>query len=82
MPTSGRTLMPGLRMSASRKLMPCCARASVSVRTRQKIQSAYCAYDVQILLPLTTYTSVPSGRVLRTARVFSEARSEPALGSE
>ena len=57
--------------------MPCCFFASGSVRTRQKIQSAYCASVVQVFWPLTTYSS-PS----RTAVVFSDARSEPALGSE
>ncbi len=36
----GRTLMPGVRMSISRKLMPRCCWASGSVRTRQKIMSA------------------------------------------
>ena len=35
----GRVLTPGLVMSISKKLMPVCL-AAVSVRTRQKIQSA------------------------------------------
>jgi hypothetical protein len=37
---SGRTVMPGVFMSISRKLMPSCRLSAVaSVRTRQKIQS-------------------------------------------
>lgn len=71
---------PGCFMSTSRKLMPSCLRASVSVRTRQKIQSACCAYEVQILLPLTSFLT-PVG-VWRIARVATAARSDPALGSE
>ena len=35
----GRTVTPGVFMSISRKEMPSCGLASVSVRTRQKIQS-------------------------------------------
>ena len=73
----GRTVTPGLVMSMSRKEMPCCFFAAGSVRTRQKIQSAYWANVVQVFCPLTTYSS-PS----RTAEVFSEARSLPASGSE
>ena len=57
--------------------MPRCFGASGSVRTRQNIQSAICALLVQIFWPFTTKSS-PS----RTARVWSEARSLPAPGSE
>ena len=49
----GCTVMPGLFMSASRKLMPRCLGASGLVRARKKIQSDRCAPDVQIFAPLT-----------------------------
>ena len=61
----------------SRNEMPRCFLASGSVRTRQKIQSPYWPSVVQVFWPLTTNSS-PS----RTAVVRSEARSEPASGSE
>src|ERR1700735_4174525 len=64
-------------MSTSTNEMPSCFLASGSVRTRQKIQSAHCASVVHVFWPLITYVS-PS----RTALVVSDARSEPALGSE
>ena len=57
--------------------MPDCCLALVSVRTRQNIQSAKWPSVFQVFWPLTTKWS-PS----RTARVRSEARSEPAPGSE
>ena len=72
----GRTVTPGDFMSISRKEMPVCGLPSVEVRTRQKIQSPYCASVVQVFWPLTMYLSP-----LRSARVFSEARSEPEPGS-
>ena len=50
----GRTEMPGVFMSISRKLMPSCLRAACSVRTSANIQSASCAKVVQIFWPLTT----------------------------
>ena len=50
----GRTVTPGVFMSISRKEMPSCFLAVGSVRTRQKIQSAYCASVVQVFWPLTT----------------------------
>ncbi|MOA19089.1 hypothetical protein D3C78_1394440 [compost metagenome] len=50
----GRTVMPGVFMSISRKEMPRCCCASGSVRTRQKIQSACWARVVQIFWPFTT----------------------------
>ena len=48
----GRVLTPGEVMSIRMKLMPVCFLA-VSVRTRQNIQSASSAYEVQIFWPLT-----------------------------
>ena len=56
--------------------MPLCFGASGSVRAIMNIQWAYCAPDVQIFCPLITKSS-PS----RTARVCSDARSEPEPGS-
>ena len=51
----GRTSIPGVFMSISRKEMPSCRFAAAgSVRTRQKHQSALCAVLVQIFWPLTT----------------------------
>ena len=55
-------------------LLPFC---SGSVRHSRIIQSACTAWPVQILLPLTTYSS-PS----RMAVVFRWVRSEPPSGSE
>ena len=49
----GRTVMPGVFMLISRKLMPSCWRPSVLVRTRQKIQSAYWPSVFQVFWPLT-----------------------------
>ena len=72
----GRTLTPGLFMSISRKLMPVCGLPEVSVRTRQKIQSPYWPSVVQVFWPLTMYLSPR-----RSARHFTEARSEPEPGS-
>ncbi len=57
--------------------MPRCFGASGSVRASMNIQSARWAPEVQIFWPLMTYSS-PS----RTARVCSDARSDPAPGSE
>lgn len=57
--------------------MPWCFGASGSVRTRQNIQSARWAVEVQIFWPLTTHAP-PS----RRAEVLSAARSDPAPGSE
>ena len=72
----GRTVMPGDFMSMSRNEMPVCGLPSVLVRTRQKIQSPYCPSVVQVFWPFTMYLSPR-----RSARVFTEARSEPAPGS-
>ena len=57
--------------------MPACFFTSGLVRTSVKIQSPYWPSVVQVFWPLTTYSS-PS----RTALVRSDARSEPASGSE
>jgi hypothetical protein len=73
----GRTVMPGSVMGISRNEMPSCGLALGSVRTRQNSMSAIIAWEVQIFWPSTTQWSPSS-----TARVRSEARSEPALGSE
>src|SRR5271166_1653678 len=68
---------PVLSMSNRMKLIPSCLGAFGSVRTRQKIQSALSAYVVQIFEPLTMKLSP-----CNSARVCSDARSEPAPGSE
>ena len=51
--TIGLTVMPGLFMSISRKLIPVCGLPSVLVRTRQKIHSPYWPRVVQVFWPLT-----------------------------
>ena len=56
--------------------MPSCFEASGSVRTRANIQCDSLAFEVQIFWPLTTQKSPSS-----SARVRSEARSEPEPGS-
>jgi hypothetical protein len=69
---------PGESIGNSRNEIPRCFFSAVgSVRTRQKIQSAYWPSVVHVFWPLTTQSS-PS----RTAVVRREARSEPASGSE
>src|ERR1700724_191143 len=73
----GRTVMPLLFMSIRMKEMPVCFFADGSVRHRQKIMSACWASVVQVFWPLTMYLSP-----LRSALVFSEARSEAEPGSE
>ena len=75
---NGFTVTPGDFRSMRRKLIPDCFLATGSVRTRQKIQSAYWAYVVHVFWPVTTKLPLPSS----SARVLSEARSLPALGSE
>ena len=50
----GRTVIPGVAMSTSRKEMPSCFLACLSVRTSRKIQFASVASVVQIFWPLTT----------------------------
>ncbi len=58
-------------------MRPRCLGASLSVRATSMHHFAWCAYVVQTFWPVTTHSSP-----LRTARVFSEARSEPDPGSE
>ena len=50
----GFTVMPGVAMSTSRKEMPSCFFAFLSVRTSRKHQLASIASVVQIFWPLTT----------------------------
>jgi hypothetical protein len=57
--------------------MPCCFFSVRDVRTRPNIQFASRACVVQILLPVHTRWSPSS-----TAAIDSDARSEPASGSE
>ena len=73
----GRTVTPFDFMSNTMKEMPICFFALVSVRQRQKIMSACWASVVQVFWPLMMYLSP-----LRSALVFSEARSDPEPGSE
>ena len=73
----GRGRTPGSAMSISRKLIPSCFFTVGSVRTRQKIQSDTCAFEVQILWPLTRKCSP-----CNTALVDRLARSDPDPGSE
>ena len=68
--------MPGDFMSINKKEMPVWGLPSVLVRTRQKIHSPYWPRVVQVFWPFTMYLSP-----WRSARVFSEARSEPEPGS-
>ena len=73
---SGRTSIPGLRMSTRKAEIPARGGAAGSVRHSSRPTSAMCASDVHTFWPLTTQSS-PSG----TARVDSPARSDPAPGS-
>ena len=57
--------------------MPSCFFTVLSVRTSMKMWVASCASVVQVFCPLTTKSS-PS----RMASVRSDARSDPAFGSE
>ena len=66
----------GSRMSTMKKVIPRCFGASGSVRAIRMPKSACWALEVQTFWPSTTHSS-PS----RTARVASDARSEPAPGS-
>ena len=72
----GRTLTPLDFMSMSKKDMPVCGLPSLLVRTKQKIHSPNWAKVVQVFWPLTMYLSP-----MRSARVLSEAKSEPDPGS-
>jgi hypothetical protein len=73
----GRGSTPGWSIGHSRNEMPLCLGASGSVRHSTKIQLAVWPSEVQIFWPLMTHSSPSS-----TARVPSEARSEPEPGSE
>ena len=75
---SAWSMTPGVAMSNSRKLMPSCFLAAVSVRTRQKIQSALSAYAGPDLLAVDDEVVA----LVLGARSAATARSEPALGSE
>jgi hypothetical protein len=75
--TNGRIWMPGEVMSINTNVMPCCFFAPRDVRTSPNIQLASRAWVVQILLPVHTRSSPSS-----TAAMDSDARSEPASGSE
>src|SRR3984957_538303 len=72
-----RTSIPGLCMSQMTQVMPRCLLAPGSVRTSSSCQSETNAELVQIFWPVTTRS--PESM---TARVRSEARSDPAPGSE
>ena len=73
----GCTVIPGASMSTRINEMPACGLTIGSVRARKNIRVACCANVTHTFSPLTTYAS-PS----RTADVRSDARSEPAFGSE
>ncbi|CNG99657.1 Uncharacterised protein [Mycobacterium tuberculosis] len=73
---NGRRTTPGVSVGMSNALIPLCFGASGSVRTNVKSTSAWWAPDVHTFCPLTTKWSPSS-----TARVFSDARSDPAPGS-
>ena len=64
-------------MSIRKYVSPLCLGASVSVRATSMHHFEYCAPLVHTFWPVTTQSS-PS----LTARVFSDARSDPASGSE
>ena len=78
--TSGRTWMPGVFMSISTNVMPCCFFGVFEVRTNANIQFASPAWVVQILLPVQIRWSPALSS--KTAAIDSAARSEPASGSE
>ena len=64
---SGRTVMPGVFMSTSSRLMPLCFGASGSVRQRRKHQSAMSAWLVHTFWPFTTYSSPRRSALVRSA---------------
>ena len=68
----GRTSTPGAFISTSKKLIPLCLGASGSVLANINNQSASCAPEVHIFVPLITKSSPSS-----TALVCKEAKSEP-----
>jgi hypothetical protein len=67
---------PGWSAGTSSMLSPLCRWESGSVRTRTYSQSAWIPKEVHTFCPFTTQSS-PS----RSARVRTDARSEPAPGS-
>ena len=73
----GRTSTPGERMSTISIEMPRCFGPVSSVRASTPHQRAYWPHETHVFWPLRTKWSSCS-----TARVRSEARSEPASGSE
>ena len=73
---NGRISIPLLSMSTRKNVSPRCLGAALSVRARQIAQSASRAREVHTFCPVSRHP--PS---VRSARVRSEARSEPASGS-
>jgi hypothetical protein len=74
----GRTSRPGERMSTISIEMPRWRGPSSSVRASTPHQRAYWPHETQVFWPLNTKS--PSS--FTRARVRSDARSEPASGSE
>ena len=74
----GRTSTPGERMSTISIEMPRWRGPSSSVRASTPHQRAYCPHDTHVFWPLSTKS--PSSST--TACVRSDARSDPASGSE
>ena len=72
----GTTRIPGVSIGTTNMEIPLCFATLGSVRVASQTKSASPARLVKIFEPLMTYSS-PS----RTARVVSEARSVPELGS-
>lgn len=50
----GATVIPGVAISSSRKVIPCCGLPSKRVRTKQNIRLAWWAWVVQIFEPFST----------------------------
>ncbi len=74
---SGRTPTSSCCMSIRKYVSPLCFGASGSVRATSMHHFAWWAIVVHTFWPVTTHSSP-----CRTARVFSDARSEPDSGSE
>ena len=76
----GRTVMPGVFMSISRNEMPSCFLALGSVRTRQKIQSAYWRERGPGLLAVDdVVVAVAHGRGLQRREIGAGAGLREAL---
>ena len=75
----GRIVIPGWSIGMRRKVRPFGPFDPSSLRVTTKIQSQICARLVQIFWPSTTHSPVASST---RARVRTEARSDPAFGSE